>query len=566
MYANVNAQAAPVVSLPPSSYWRGLGLWNLYFIAKLVLYSAGLLNLHAFENLIFVAALLFPLPPLWLHRVRHAFAVPLGMALLYRDTWFPPFNRLLAQPEILNFSGDYLIELLGRFINWDLMGAGFILVVAYMFIAPWVRLTLLSVTGIAWLSVASMITLPSWLSEQEMAVPARTMQVAKAPVGGSVSVTMPGEVTVPAVEPVVHQGKPGNPQLNDALQAFYDYEAGRQTAFAPDSDAVPFDLLFVNICSLSWADLQQGNLQSHSLFKNLDVVFDDFNSATSYSGPAVLRLLRASCGQSSHAGLYETAPDQCYLFDNLKKLGFDTKTALNHNGQFQGFLDELSAQGRFPQPFIPENTRPTLTAFDGSPIWDDYSTLTQWWKTRNQSEAPRTALLYNTITLHDGNREATADGGGRTAPFQSRAITLLDELNRFIDDLEKSDRRVVVVLIPEHGAALEGDRMQIAGMREIPTSDITHVPVGVRVIGAPGKRAASPVHVKGPSSYLALSELVSRMVHADLFGSDSINWSALVEKLPETQPVSENDGTVLMPYNGVPYVRMGNQGWIEYPR
>src|SRR5690606_33233636 len=128
-----------------------------------------------------------------------------------------------------------------------------------------------------------------------------------------------------------------------------------------------------------------------------------------------------------------------------------------------------------------------------------------------------------------------------TAPFQSLAITLLDDLNKFMEDLEKSGRRVVVVLIPEHGAALTGDRMQIAGMREIPTYSITHVPVGVRVIGAESHSPPTTVHVKGPISYLALSELVSRMIKVDLFDSQTINWSALIENLPETQPISEND-------------------------
>ena len=40
------------------------------------------------------------------------------------------------------------------------------------------------------------------------------------------------------------------------------------------------------------------------------------------SGPAAIRLLRASCGQTSHTNLYQPANNDCYLFDNLSKLGF----------------------------------------------------------------------------------------------------------------------------------------------------------------------------------------------------------------------------------------------------
>ncbi|XPE39575.1 cellulose biosynthesis protein BcsG [Shigella flexneri] len=33
-------------------------------------------------------------------------------------------------------------------------------------------------------------------------------------------------------------------------------------------------------------------------------------------------MARASCGQTSHTNLYQPANNDCYLFDNLSKLGF----------------------------------------------------------------------------------------------------------------------------------------------------------------------------------------------------------------------------------------------------
>jgi|SRR5699024_4647808 len=120
--------------------WRGLGLWNFYFVVKLLLYWAGYIDFDVYYNLLFVAALLIPLPPLWLHRLRSIVAIPFGVALFYYDTWLPPFSRLLAQPEVLQFSNDYLLELLGRFINWDLVGAGFIALVVYLLLSQWLRI------------------------------------------------------------------------------------------------------------------------------------------------------------------------------------------------------------------------------------------------------------------------------------------------------------------------------------------------------------------------------------------------------------------------------------------
>ncbi len=54
----------------------------------------------------------------------------------------------------------------------------------------------------------------------------------------------------------------------------------------------------------------------HPLWKHFDIVFKNFNSATSYSGPAAVRLLRASCGQLSHTNLYQPSGADCYLFEN----------------------------------------------------------------------------------------------------------------------------------------------------------------------------------------------------------------------------------------------------------
>lgn len=120
--------------------WPGLGLWNLYFIIKLALLWGGYLNMQILPNLVFAAVLLVPLRNRYLALLRTLIALPLGVALFYQDTWLPPFSRLLDQPGVLNFTGDYLLELAGRFIDWNLCGALLLLVVAYFFVRQWLRL------------------------------------------------------------------------------------------------------------------------------------------------------------------------------------------------------------------------------------------------------------------------------------------------------------------------------------------------------------------------------------------------------------------------------------------
>ena len=73
-----------------------------------------------------------------------------------RWPWFPPFSRLLAQPGVLDFSFDYVIELLGRFIDWQVCALLLLLFVGYLFLNQWLRLTTLTLLGFAWLGMGNL--------------------------------------------------------------------------------------------------------------------------------------------------------------------------------------------------------------------------------------------------------------------------------------------------------------------------------------------------------------------------------------------------------------------------
>lgn len=537
-----------VTARPASTWtWPGLGLWNLYFIIKLVLFWAGYLNLQLLPNLVLAAVLLVPLPHRYLVWLRTLIAVPVGVALFYQDTWLPPFSRLLDQPGVLNFSGEYLLELAGRFIDWNLCGQLLVLAVAYFFVRQWLRLTTLTLAGFAWLGSASLLAMQAPALQSGQPTVAQT----------------PGTAAVSTAEP-------DSPTLDAYLQKFYTTEAARQVKFEPSASAAqPFDLLLINICSMAWDDLESVGLRDNPLFQQMDMVFDNFNSATSYSGPAAIRLLRASCGQQPHSKLYGMAAEQCLLMDDLRKLGFNSQVMLNHTGQFEGFIDEVRSQGSLPAPQVSTaNLQRALVGFDGSPIWRDREVLDKWWLNRVGQDNARVALFYNTTTLHDGNRALTSDGGTKSADYKPRAQALIDDLSTFLKQLEKSGRRVAVVIVPEHGAALHGDRMQIDGMREIPSPSITHVPVGIKLIGMGKPPAHGPIHVSEPSSYLALSQIIARLYAAGPLGDGlEPDWQTLLANLPQTPMVSENAGTVVLDYAGKPYARIKEKGaWLPYPQ
>lgn len=547
---------------PLWQYWRGLSGWNFYFLVKFGLLWAGYLNFHPLLNLVFMAFLLMPLPAIKWHRLRHWIAIPVGFGLFWHDTWLPGPESILSQgSQVAGFSTDYILDLVERFINWQMIGAVFVLLVAWLFLSQWIRVTVFVVAILIWLNVLTLAgpSFSLWPAGQ----PTDTVTTT----GGSAAPTVATAGATPVVGDIPAQSAPPtSANLNAWLASFYTAEEKRQTKF-PDAlpaDAQPFELLVINICSLSWADVEAAGLMSHPLWSHFDIQFKDFNSATSYSGPAAIRLLRASCGQPSHKNLYQPAGNQCYLFDNLAKLGFTQHLMLGHNGVFGDFLKEIRDQGGMQAPLMDQKGLPVqLLGFDGSPVYDDTAVLQRWMQTVGQEPNSRSATFYNTLPLHDGNH---FPGVSKTADYKVRAQKLFDELDAFFTELEKSGRKVMVVVVPEHGGALKGDRMQISGLRDIPSPSITNVPAGIKFFGMKAPHQGAPIEITQPSSYLAISELVARAVDGKLFVEDSVNWEQLTSNLPQTAAVSENANAVVIQYQNKPYVRLNGGDWVPYPQ
>lgn len=550
---------AAVTPSPLWHYWRGLSGWNLYFLVKFGLLWAGYLNFHPMMNLVFMAFLLFPLPNSRLHRWRHWIAIPLGIGVFWHDTWLPGPESIMSQgSQIAGFSADYIWDLVTRFINWQMVGAFFVLVVAWLFLNQWIRITVFVVAAMVWVNVGPLLpSINLWSTGQ--ATTATAAATSSAPAAAAGSTTASGDLPAQTAAPT-------SDNLNAWLNSFYASESKRTTTFPAQlpEDAQPFDLLVINICSLASSDIEAAGLMQHPLWSHFDIRFSNFNSATSYSGPAAIRLLRASCGQPSHTNLYQPAGNQCYLFDNLSKLGFTQHLMLDHNGVFGDFLKEVRENGGMQSPLMDQSKLPVnLLSFDGSPVYDDLAVLDRWLQSPDMPAGGRSATFYNILPLHDGNH---FQGQSKTADYKTRAQKLFDELDAFFTELEKSGRRVMVVVVPEHGAALQGDKMQVSGLRDIPSPSITHVPAAIKFFGMKAPHQGAAIDINQPSSYLAISELVARAVDGKIFTEDSVDWSAFTGNLPQTAAVSENSNAVVVQYQGKPYVRLNGGSWVPYPQ
>ena len=124
----------------------------------------------------------------------------------------------------------------------------------------------------------------------------------------------------------------------------------------------------------------------------------------------------------------------------------------------------------------------------------------------------------------------------------------------------------MVVMVPEHGAALQGDKMQVSGLRDIPSPSITHVPTAIKFFGMKAPHEGPAIEVTQPSSFLAISELVTRVLDGKIFTEDRVNWDQLTSGLPQTAPVSENANAVVIQYQNKPYVRLNGGDWVPYPQ
>ncbi|AYY97006.1 cellulose biosynthesis protein BcsG [Burkholderia multivorans] len=513
--------------------------WNLYFILKFALFATGHLQPMWAANLVFALALAAsaPLRSRVARIVRQIAAVAIAVPLLARELHAPPLARLAeAAREVATFRADYWLEILPRLLPPMLLLTVAGVLIVYFVVNRWLR--------VATFVIAALIAMPLWQAGSGWAT--RVAQATTAQ-GGTATAARAGQPE----------------DYNAALATFRAQESQRQVAFGHlgSDPAAQFDVIVVHVCSLSWDDLDAAKLRNHPMLSRFDYLFTNFSTAASYSGPAAIRVLRASCGQEAHADLYKPAPQQCHLFAQLASAGYTVQSLLNHDGHFDNFLQVIRDNIGVPgAPLVSNEAAPVaMHAFDGSAIKDDYATLANWYAQRASVAGP-VALYYNTISLHDGNRVV---GSALTSidSYPQRAAKLMSDVDRLADLIAQSGRRAVIVFVPEHGAALRGDRNQVAGLREIPTPRIVHGPVGVRLVGFAGDHGTTTV-IDQPTSFLALAQLLSNLVSNSPF-KPGVTLAQYAADLPRTRMVGENEGTVTMQTAAGYAVKTPDGVWID---
>ena len=525
--------------------FTGLGVWNVYFIIAFALAAFGYIELNLLGNALLMAWLLLPVGPKWLRILRGTLGVAAAAVLLYSESWLPGVDSILANKGgIAGFSLLYMAEFALDFINVKMVGWGLLVFLGYFLVRRYVRVTFFTI--VYFLGAVTMPWVQSILPERA--------PVVTADAGGQTN-----EAAAPA-----KTGKADAKAVGEWYDAFLAYEHDRRARFPNglSEKDTPFDILLLSICSVSNDDLAVSQLDQHPLFKEFNIRFDSFNAATAYSGPALLRLLNGACGQPSHSELYGERRPECEIMTRLGTLGYSQRLMMGHSGEYDNFLQSMRDKAGVTATLDNAKYPTRYMGFDDEEIADSLAVLRHWQRTQVKSKAGRTATLINFIALHDGNR---LPGRGRAEPFKPRAQEMFDNIRTFLRELERSGRKTMVVIVPEHGAAVRGDKIQVPRLRDIPTMRISRVPVMVKFVGLKGM-PNEPIHVTGNTSYLALTSLIGKTLETDYFSKDggTVPLEQLVHDLPQTNPVSENGTVQTLEYQGREYFRQNGGEWKPY--
>ena len=525
----------------------GLGVWNLYFLAKFGLAWAGYLNLSPLWNALFIAALLIPLRSGVLRFLRGAAGIVCAFMLLWSESWLPGIESITANAGgIAGFSWNYILELALDFINWQMVGWCALGIILYVLLRNTIRITFVTLCCFIGMTVTPMVDA---FFAKDAGEDNSVVAAADGGAAGGKNLAVSDSKTV-----------------KEWYEAFLAYEKERRAEFPtgiPEKDT-PFDILLLNICSLSNDDLAASQLENHPLFSRFNIRFDNFNSATSYSGPAALRLLTGACGQPSHNDLYGERRTECETLNRLGALGFSQHVMMDHTGEYDDFLQVLRDKTGLSAPLESKGQPIPIRymGFDDEELADTLALLRFWQRTTARAKEKRSVTFMNLISLHDGNR---LPRHGRSEEFKPRAQRMFDDINTFIRELERTRRRVMIVLVPEHGAAVRGDRIQAPRLRDIPTLRITEVPTMVKFVGVRGL-PEQPIHVTGDTSYLALTSLIGRTIEKNFFSKSggAVPLEELVQNLPETHRVSENGQAKILELKDVEYLRRNDDDWKPY--
>ena len=531
-------------------------LVGTYFLFEFGLYFMNLSGFDFALNLVLFLLCLFSIRVKSLNKIYKTFLIIFGLVLLYHDSYLPMLSPQVVYEE-KGIAGVF--ELLSTFVSdyfdFSYLGIFILVFIAVFFINDFLKVT--TIVVICFITVACLNI--------------SALSVAKESKSQSVENVVADSADIP---PQI--GTADSQGVENYLQTFLELERQRIVTMPSTlpENFTPFDIVIVNICSMATDDIEASNLLKHPLFRTFDFSFDTFNSVSSYSTPSSLRLLRSNCGQMTEAQMYKERRSECELITSVEQLGYQSEVYFDHNGKYGDYLKTLHDLGGLNENIHDlSKLAVKYNAFDGSAIRSDSDLFKAYVNNIARNGNVNNITFMNLLSLHDGNRLA---GEKKSQSYAPRLKLLLDNLEDFIKDIKDSNRNTLFIMVPEHGAAIRGDKMQIAKLREIPTDKITRIPVGVSFLGAERNavgggtsKAHKTQRIKGFYSYLAISEIVKRSIEDNVFAkneedSKTDKIADVFYDLPQTAFIAESTNAYYMNFQHQDFYKLKGEHWEKY--
>lgn len=526
---------------------NGLGFWSILFIFKFGLLFFSFINFDFVPNVLLCLAMTLSIKKRFINVLYQLCLGILAIALLYHDSYLPSISQILNQKNnIQGFSLSYIVDFITDFVNPNMIYALLFITICVFFLREWIRVTTLVFIGFIYIFYSSF---QAWMPEKvENLTTQNTKKYENMDEFNDID-------DIPA-----QTGDYSNANLNKYLESFNKFEQTRKIEYPEQLNTgfTPFNIVILNICSMSKDDINFSGLEAHPVFSKFDISLEHFNSVSSYSTPASLRLLRSNCGQETEGEMYAGRKPECELLTSLENIGFKPRLFMDHDGTYGEYLKTLREIAGLNADLNDLNKlQVSYKSFDGTPIYSDSDLFNYYMKTVGATSS-NSVSFFNLITLHDGNRSAN---GKNKENYGNRLGILLNDIEGFIKHLESNNRQTLLIMVPEHGAALRGDKMQISRLREIPTSKITDIPVYIKFIGL--KNKIKSINLAGNYSYLALSELIKRTINTNFFVSNQ-KVNVLLENLPQTAPVAESTNAFFMRFKSKNMFKLKGDEWTPY--
>lgn len=494
-----------IITLSSSRFWNGL------YLFKLGLYILGYINFSVVLNLLTFLGLCIRFKNNIVQKI-YGFLIGLfALMLFYHDSFLPSIEQMLAQKaNLTGFSVSYMIEFAYSFINFTMVFAFIAAIAVLSFVTKYIRiqnLIIILIVGINFINVARIRD--GLRSDPDMRITAISNEQ--------------GDL----VAKLTQSG------MDKYFSQFHEDESERKVLM-PDTANAPVDIILIHADGMTNSDMQSFSFNENNVFSRFNIFLTKFNSVSTDANINTKRLLNSMCGQKD-IDSYKTPEKECNLITALNEKKYLTR----------GFFDNqkiyLENKDSFSDSYV--NSEKTKEANDRiTALFENCL------KQLKNQDIKQSSISYISIdSLSD-----TSD----FLKYKSNATRFMLSLNSFIDQLQRSNRNILLIYVPSKGA-LERKRFDI-----IPSRKQLEGTAMIKFID--GTKSYESVVFDKSTSYIAISDLTVKTLKGEFLDKRQyFSVKAFIEDTAVTPFVGEDFNCNYIELFKKQYFKLHNANWTE---